>query len=244
MAGHSHWAGIKHRKAAQDKKRSKYFSKFSKAIMIAAREGGSDPSQNLGLRYAIDRAKAGNMPNDSIDRAVKKGAGELGDKQFVEILYEGYGPGGVAILAEVVTDNRNRTAPELRNIFSKQGGNLATPGAVAFLFERKGLIGLPGDVASFDEVFEVAVEAGAEDVQAVDGDLQVTSAPQDFEAVKQALTAKGWQFSAAEFAWVAANEVTPDAETAEKIEALISALEDNDDVQNVHTNFAPPSEGA
>ena len=140
MAGHSHWAGIKHRKAAQDKKRSKYFSKYSKALMIAAREGGSDPDQNLKLRYAIDRAKAGNMPNVSIERAVKKGAGELGNKVFHEITYEGYGPGGVALYIETLTDNQNRTVADVRHILSKHGGSLGTAGSVAWQFHRKGQI--------------------------------------------------------------------------------------------------------
>ncbi len=239
MAGHSHWAGIKHRKAAQDAKRSKYFSKFSKALMIAAREGGGDPDKNLALRYAIDKAKAGNMPNDSIARAVKKATGELGDRVFQEVIYEGYGPGGVAIMVEAVTDNRNRTAPELRKIFSSNGGNLSSPGAVAFQFERQGLIGISTDQASEDDVFEVAAEAGADDVVSGEGQIQITTSPQDFVPVKKALGAKEWTLTTAELAFVAQNEVTPDEVAAPKVEALLSELEDHDDVQSVHTNYAP-----
>lgn len=241
MAGHSHWAGIKHHKAAQDAKRSKYFSKYSKAIMIAAREGGGDPDKNLKLRYAVDKAKAGNMPNDSIERAIKKATGELGEAVYAEILYEGYGPGGVAILAEVVTDNRNRTAPEMRKIFSVSGGNLANPGAVSFMFDKKGLIAVDKESAPFDEVFEAAVEAGADDV--VDGEdgVEITTGPQEFEPVKQALVARGWTLSTAQVSWVPQNTVTPDPELVPKVEKLLEALEDHDDVQDVYSNYEPPA---
>lgn len=243
MAGHSHWAGIKHHKARQDAKRSKYFSKFSKALMIAAREGGGDPDQNLALRYAIDRAKAGNMPNDSIDRAIKRATGELGDRQFSEILYEGYGPGGVAIMVEVVTDNRNRTAPEMRKLFSNAGGNLGNPGSVSFMFDKKGLIGISKDVASEDDVFEVAAEAGADDVTTGEEAIEVTTSPQDFMKVKQALVAKEWALTTAELAWVPQTESSPSSEgDAKKVEDLLEKLEDHDDVQAVHTNYAPPAE--
>lgn len=237
MAGHSHWAGIKHHKAAQDAKRSKYFSRFSKAIMLAAREGGGDPDKNLALRYAVDRAKAGNMPNDSIDRAIKKATGELGNIVYSEILYEGYGPGGVAILAEVVTDNRNRTAPEMRSMFSKHGGNLGQPGSVSYMFDKKGLIAVEG--AEFDDVFEVAAEAGADDVVAEDGAIHITTAPQAFEAVKRALAAKGWNLSTAELAWVPQSDATPGEDDARRASALLEALDDHDDVQNVYSNYAP-----
>ena len=237
MAGHSHWAGIKHRKAAQDAKRSKYFSKFSKAIMIAAREGGGDPEKNLKLRYAIDKAKAGNMPNDSIDRAVKKATGELGNIEYSEILYEGYGPGGVAVLAEVVTDNRNRTAPEMRKLFSVCGGNLANPGAVSFMFDKKGLIAVASDGADFDAVFEVAAEAGAEDVVAGDDQIEITTSPQALEPVRQALLAKGWTLTAAELSWVPQNTVAPGADDLPRVEKLLSDLDDHDDVQEVYSNL-------
>ncbi|RMG13331.1 MAG: YebC/PmpR family DNA-binding transcriptional regulator [Planctomycetota bacterium] len=242
MAGHSHWAGIKHRKAAQDKKRSKYFSKFSKAIMIAAKEGGGNPDKNLKLRYAIDKARAGNMPNASIERAIKKATGELGNVTFDEIVYEGYAPGGVAIIAEVVTDNRNRTAPEMRNLFNKHGGNLGSPGSVSFMFDKKGLIAVPRAAAGEDEVLEVALEAGAEDVTPGEEEFEIVTDPAEFEAVKEALKAKGWELTTAEIAWVPQTEVTPPSEHVSKVEAILEALEDHDDVQNVYSNYAPAQE--
>ncbi len=243
MAGHSHFKSIKHHKAAIDAKRSKHFSKFSKAIMVAAKAGGGDPAKNLSLLYAIDRAKAGNMPNDSIDRAIKKATGELGDKQFHEVIYEGYGLGGVAIMVDALTDNRSRTAPEMRKLFSVYGGNLGNPGSVQFMFDQKGLFSIPAEGLSEDEVFEVAAEAGADDVQRADDQWAITSPPTAFAPVKQALAAKGWSLTTAELAWVAQNDVTPDAEAAKKVEALLSALEDHDDVQNVYSNYVAP-EGA
>lgn len=242
MAGHSHFKSIKHKKAAVDAKRSKYFSKYSKALMVAARAGGGDPDKNLSLQYAIDRARAGNMPNDSIDRAIKRATGELGNVEFSEVVYEGYAPGGVAVIAEAVTDNRSRTAPEVRKVFSHNGGNLGNPGSVMYMFERKGLIGVPSTAASFDEVFEVALEAGAEDVQPGDDQHQVTTSATSFALVKKALADKGWELSTAELAYVAQNTVTPDADTAKKVEALLSELEDNDDVQNVYSNYVPADE--
>ncbi len=242
MAGHSHFKSIKHKKASVDAKRSKYFSKYSKAIMVAARAGGGDPAKNLSLQYAIDRARAGNMPNDSIDRAIKRATGELGNVEYAEVVYEGYAPGGVAVIAEAITDNRSRTAPEVRNIFSRRGGNLGNPGSVMFMFDRKGLIGVPATEASFDEVFEVALEAGAEDVQQGDDQHQITTSATSFAQVKKALSDKGWELSTAELAYVAQNTVTPDAETVKKVEDLISDLEDNDDVQNVYSNLVTPDE--
>lgn len=242
MAGHSHFKSIKHHKSAVDAKRSKYFSKYSKALMVAAKHGGSDPAQNLSLQYAIDRARAGNMPNDSIAKAIKKGAGELEGVEYVDVVYEGYAPGGVAIIVEGVTDNRARTAPEVRKIFSVNGGNMGTPGSVMYMFEKKGLIGVPIGQASADEVFEVALEAGAEDMQPGEDQYQITTSAVAFAAVKKALAGKGWELSTAELAYVSPNAVTPDAETAKKVEELISELEDNDDVQNVYTNYAPSSE--
>lgn len=242
MAGHSHFKSIKHKKAAVDAKRSKYFSKYSKAIMAAAKAGGGDPAKNLALQYAIDRARAGNMPNDSIERAIKRATGELGAVEYHEVVYEGYAPGGVAVIAEALTDNRSRTAPEVRNIFSRRGGNLGNPGSVMFMFERKGLIGVPAAAASFDEVFEVALEAGAEDVQQGDDQYQITTSATSFAVVKKALADRGWELSTSEVAYVAQNTVTPDPETIKKVEELISDLEDNDDVQNVYTNLAAPDE--
>lgn len=241
MAGHSKFANIKHRKGAQDKARGKAFGKFSKAIMIAAREGGGDPDTNLKLRYAIDKARAGNMPKDVIERAIKKATGELGDVQFEEIMYEGYGAGGVAVLCEVVTDNRNRTAPEMRRLFSTCGGNLANPGAVTFMFDRTGLITVEG--ASFDEVFEVAVESGADDVtQEDDGVVGVTTDPSSFSDVTKALGDKGWELTTAEIAWVPQNMVTPPEDQVSQVENLLAKLDDHDDVQSVYHNYEPAEE--
>jgi YebC/PmpR family DNA-binding regulatory protein len=237
MAGHSHFKSIKHHKASIDAKRSKYFSKFSKAIMVAAKAGGGDPAKNLSLQYAIDRARAGNMPNDSITKAIKKATGELGNIEYHEVLYEGYGPGGVALIAEAVTDNRSRTAPEVRRIFEVHGGNLGNPGSVMFGFSKKGLIGVPVDAASEEEVFEVALEAGAEDLQKGEDQYQITTPATAFVHVKKALTEKGWELSTAELAYVSQNLVTPDEATLKDVEELISALEDNDDVQNVFSNL-------
>ncbi len=238
MAGHSKFANIKHRKGAQDKARGKAFGKFSKAIMIAAREGGGDPDTNLKLRYAIDKARAGNMPKDVIERAIKKATGELGDVQYEEIMYEGYGPAGVAVMCEIVTDNRNRTAPEMRRIFSVAGGNLAAPGAVTYMFDRRGMIAVEG--ATFDEVFEVAVEVGADDVTQEDEDMiGVMTDPSAFQAVTKALSDKGWELTTAEIAWIPQNTVTPPADEVDKIETLIAKLEDHDDVQSVYHNYEP-----
>jgi len=241
MAGHSKFANIKHRKGAQDKARGKAFGKFSKAIMIAAREGGGDPDTNLALRYAIDKARAGNMPKDVIERAIKKATGELGDVQYEEIMYEGYGPAGVAVMCEILTDNRNRTAPEMRRIFSVSGGNLAAPGAVTFMFDRRGMIAVEG--ATFDEVFEVAVENGADDVTQEDDDMiGVMTDPSAFQDVSKALRAKGWELTTAEIAWLPQNTVTPPADVVAKVETLLEKLEDHDDVQSVYHNYEPATE--
>lgn len=239
MAGHSKFANIKHRKGAQDKARSKAFGKFSKAIMIAAREGGGDPDTNLGLRYAIDKARAGNMPKDGIERAIKKATGTLGDVVYEEIMYEGYGPGGVAIMCEILTDNKNRTAPEMRRLFSSSGGNLGTPGSVKFMFERKGIITLEGPTE--DEVLEVALEAGAEDVEAEEGTVLVTTGASEFHIVMKALTAKGWTLSSFDLLYLSGTPATPDTpEATAKVEALLEKLDDHDDVQAVHTNYQAP----
>jgi YebC/PmpR family DNA-binding regulatory protein len=242
MAGHSHWKSIKHQKAAQDAKKSKYFSKFSKAIMIAAREGGGDPDMNLKLQYAIDKARAGNMPRDAIEKAIKKGTGELAAQTFEEGTYEGYGPGGVAIIVETLTDNKNRTAPEIRRVFESKGGKLGAKGSVGFLFERKGVLAVPRASIPDDQVFELAVEAGAEDVQALDEVHHITTAPQAFGAVKAALQKKGLELKVAELSWIASNNVTPpDAKDQQRVEALLEELEDHDDVQAIHSNYAPPA---
>ena len=237
MAGHSHWAGIKHRKAAQDKKRSKYFSKYSKALMIAAKDGGSDPEKNLKLRYAVDRAKAGNMPNASIDRAIKKGAGELGDQVFHEILYEGYAPGGVAIMAEVVTNNRNRTAPEMRNAFNKHGGNLGSPGSVSFMFDHVGEIRYEAEKADSDTVFEAALEAGADDVESTEDGHEVICDPGTLHEVCGALEGSLGEPVSAKLVWKAQNNVPVEEGAASTLLKLLEALDDSDDVQTVSANY-------
>ncbi|HBP21042.1 MAG TPA: YebC/PmpR family DNA-binding transcriptional regulator [Planctomycetes bacterium] len=242
MAGHSHWAGIKHRKGAQDKKRGKLFSKLSKAIIIAAREGGGDPEANLKLRYAIDKARASNMPKDVIERAIKKGTGDIEGVTYDDILYEGYGPGGVAVMVEVLTDNRNRTAPEMRKLFSDSGGNLANPGAVAFMFDRKGLIVIPAEGLDFDEVFMAAAEAGAENAEQEEGMIVITTDPSSFMDVSKAVEAQGWTTDTAEVAWLPQNMANPPEDVIEKVEALLEKLDDHDDVQNVYSNYEPAGE--
>ena len=242
MAGHSHWAGIKHRKGAQDKKRGKLFSKLSKAIIIAAREGGGDPEANLKLRYAIDKARASNMPKDVIERAIKKGTGDIEGVTYDDILYEGYGPGGVAVMVEVLTDNRNRTAPEMRKLFSDSGGNLASPGAVAFSFDRKGLIVIPAEGLDFDEVFMAAAEAGAENAEEEEGMIVITTDPSSFMDVSKAVEAQGWTTDTAEVAWLPQNMASPPEDVIEKVEALLEKLDDHDDVQNVYSNYEPAGE--
>jgi YebC/PmpR family DNA-binding regulatory protein len=242
MAGHSHWKSIKHQKAAQDAKKSKYFSKFSKAIMIAARDGGGEPESNLKLQYAIDKARAGNMPRDAIEKAIKKGTGELQDASaFEEISYEGYAPGGVAVIAEALTDNKNRSASEIRKIFENRGGKLGARGSVTYLFERKGILAVLKKAISEEALFELAVEAGAEDVQALDEVFEVTTPPHAFVSVKNALLGKGLELEVAELAFVAVSSVTPqDARDQQRVETLLSELEDYDDIQAVHSNYAPP----
>lgn len=241
MSGHSHWAGIKHKKGATDAKRGKLFSKLTKYIMSAARDGGSDVSSNLKLRYAIDKAKAASMPKDTIERAVKKGAGELEGISFVEITYEGYASGGVAILVEVLTDNRNRTAAIIRKLFETRGGSLAGIGAVAWMFERKGYIIVKTDNADEDRLLELVIDAGAEDMTSADGQFEITCAVQDFENVRQALADAEIATDVAEIMQIpgSAVAVTEPAQ-AKRVLDLINQLEDNDDVQNVYANFDIP----
>jgi YebC/PmpR family DNA-binding regulatory protein len=236
VAGHSHWKSIKHQKGAADAKRSKAFSKFSKAIMIAARDGG-DPKFNLKLQYAIDKARAGNMNKDAIEKAIKKGTGEGSDTKFEDLTYEGYGAGGIALLVSVLTDNRNRSAPELRRIFDVKGGKLGSPGSTARFFEYKGLLSVSKELATEEQIFEIATEAGAEDVQTGEDAYHITTSPTDFVSVKKALTDKGFELAQAELAYVPSTPMTVPARDAEKIEALIEALEDHEDVQAVFTNY-------
>lgn len=235
MSGHSKWATIKRKKGALDAKRGAVFTKIIKEIMVSARAGSSIEG-NARLRMAVLKAKAANMPKDNIDRAIKKGAGELEGQEFVELSYEAYAPGGVAILIETLTDNKNRTAADVRMILTKGNGQLATVGSVTRLFDRKGFIVLDGEKTTEDQVMEIALEAGAEDI--VDnGTIEVTTAPADFEAVLEAITKAGLATEMAEISLIPQNRVTPDKETAEKVMALIDRLEENDDVQNVYHNL-------
>lgn len=240
MAGHSHWKSIKHQKGAADAKRSKLFSKFSKAIMIAARDGGGDPKHNIKLQYAIDKARAGNMNKDAIEKAIKKATGELGADQYEELTYEGYGSNGIAFLVEALTNNRNRTAPELRRIFDMKGGKLGAQGSTARFFERKGLLAVPKEKATEEQIFEIATEAGAEDIQTGEDAYHITTGPQEFVHVKKALLDKGFELAQAELAYVPTATTPVDAKDAPKVESLIEALEDHEDVQNVYTNYGGP----
>ena len=237
MAGHSHWARIKRAKAVTDARRGKAWSKLSRAVIVAARAGGGDPAMNLTLRYAIDAAKAANMPKDTIERAVKKGAGDLDGAEYVELVYEGYGPGGAAILCTAVTDNRNRTAPEIKRIFERRGGNLGASGSVAWMFAQRGIITVPADQASEEQLTNIALECGADDV-AADGDaFEIQCDPSVFDAVRQALDAAGITPENAAISKEASTNVAVAGEQAEKLIKLIQELEDHDDVQDVFGNY-------
>ena len=236
MAGHSKWANIKHRKAAQDAKRGKLFTKFIRELTVAAREGGSDPDSNPRLRVAIDKALGGNMTRETVERAIKRGAGELEGQQLETILYEGYGPGGTAVMVETMTDNRNRTVSGVRNAFSKSGGNLGTDGSVSYLFTKRGVLSYaPG--TDEDALMEAALEAGAEDIVSYDdGAVDVFTDPVDFYTVKEALDNAHFVADNAEIAMIASTKAELDLETAEKFMRLIDTLEDHDDVQEVYHN--------
>lgn len=242
MAGHSHWAGIKHKKALVDAKRGKLWSKLAKAIIIAAKMGGGDPDMNIRLRTAIDAAKAVSLPKDNIARAIKRGTGELEGAALEESLYEGYGPGGVAILCQILTDNRNRTAPEIRKIFEMSGGNLGGAGCVAWMFDTKGLFLIPADKADEDQLMELALEAGADDVKRSDDKFEILCEPSAFEAVSKALDANNIPTDLREISRIPKNTVTLDAETAPKVLKLMERLDDHEDVQNVSANFDIPED--
>ncbi|TCT22722.1 YebC/PmpR family DNA-binding transcriptional regulator [Thiobaca trueperi] len=236
MAGHSKWANIKHRKAAQDKQRGKMWTKLIREVTVAARESGGDPGANPRLRLAMDKAFGANMPRDTVERAIKRGAGGMEGENYEEIRYEGYGPGGVALMVDCMTDNRNRTASDVRHAFTKRGGNLGTDGSVSYLFTKQGIISFqPG--TSEDAVMDVAIEAGADDVVVNDdGSLDVITSPDSFAAVKDALTQAGFDTEAAEITYNAATQAELDQETAEKLLKLVEMLEDLDDVQEVYHN--------
>ncbi len=236
MSGHNKWSTIKHKKGAADAKRGKVFTKLIKEISVAAKLGGGDPAANPRLRTAIDKAKAENMPKDNIERAIKKGTGEMEGVTYEEIVYEGYGPGGAAVLVEVMTDNRNRSVSEVRSIFTKNNGNMGEAGCVAWMFSKKGLI-LFEKTVDFDKLFEAAIEAGAEDVAEQDEQYEVTTDPADFIEVREALVAKGFAFANAETTMIPQTLVPLEGKQAESMLKLMDKLEDNDDVQNVYANF-------
>ncbi len=236
MAGHSKWANIKHKKAKEDAKRGQVFTKVARQITISVKESGADPESNLKLRLAIEKARAVNMPNDNIERAINRGIGGLDGANYEEITYEGYGPNGVAILLDVLTDNRNRAASEIRHCFSKHGGNLGESGCVAWMFEKKGLIVIDDEGIDHDEIFMVAVEAGAEDVEFEDGIIKVITEPSNFSDVKKQLEEQ-YELMGSELSMIPKNTVEVSKESGETIEKLISALEDLDDVQEVYANY-------
>jgi len=239
MAGHSHWAKIKRAKGANDAKRGKIWSKIARKIIIAAR-GGGDPRDNLTLRYTIDEAKAANMPKDTIEKAILKGTGELGGENYEAATYEGYAPGGIALMIEALTNNRARTAPELRSIFEKHGGNLASSGAVAFQFVRQGLITIKSTDVQEDRLLELGLEAGADDVKNEGEYYVVVTSPTDFLRVKDAITAASIPVEASEITNTPTSTIPIDAEKAQKLLKFIDTLEDNDDVQNVSHNAEIP----
>ncbi len=236
MSGHSKWANIKHRKGAQDAKRGKIFTKLIKEITIAARIGGSDLESNARLRLAVDKAKQSNMPKDNIERAIKKGTGDLDGVTYEEGIFEGYGSGGVAVIVEFMTDNRTRTVADVRHAFNKYGGSLGVSGSVAFMFDRKGQIIFNAD-NDFDTIFEAALEAGAEDVKDEDGVIEVITDPAEFENVRNTLTQQGLEFESAEVTMIPQNMNPVEGKQAESLMKMIDVLEDNDDVQNVYANF-------
>ncbi len=242
MAGHSHWANIAHKKGRIDTKRGKLFGKLSRAIIVAARNGGGDPDMNLALRYAIDKAKKNSMPKDNIERAVQKGSGESDGDDYQELTYEGYGPGGVAVMCEALTENRNRTAGEIRKTFEVYGGNLGSSGCVSYLFERKGRFSVSAEQTDEETLFELAVEAGAEDVRLEGEAFEVITPPESFPQVAEAFEAKGIEAESAELVRIPSTSVDLGERDARRMLKLLDALEDNDDVQNVTANFNIPED--
>lgn len=244
MAGHSKWSNIKHKKGKEDAKRAKEFTKLGRYIMVAAREGGPDPEYNPALKAAIEKAKAANMPNDNIERAIKRGSGELEGSNFEEIVYEGYGPGGIAVFVSCLTDNRNRTASEVRHAFDKYGGNLGQTGCVSFMFDRKGLLVIDKkESIDEEELMLQAIDLGAEDFNSEDDFYEIITSPEDFNQVRDALSSNGYEFSMAELAFLPQNtSELKDEEDIKNMVKLIEMLEDNDDVQNVYHNWEIPDD--
>ncbi|HWH09937.1 MAG TPA: YebC/PmpR family DNA-binding transcriptional regulator [Solirubrobacteraceae bacterium] len=242
MSGHSKWASIKHKKAIVDQRRGQHFTKLARAITVAARDGGGDPEMNAPLGNAVQKAKDASMPKDNIERAILKGTGAGADAAaFEEVVYEGYGPGGVALLIETLTDNRNRTAADMRHILSKRGGTLGTPGSVAYLFNKRGVILVDSSRYTEDDLL-VAIEAGAEDVTTDDGLFEIVTDPKDLAAVRAALEDAGIELEGAEVTQQPTTLTAVDEETAEKLMRLIDALDENDDVNEVHANFDVPAD--
>ena len=237
MSGHSKWSTIKHKKGKMDAQRGKIFTKLIKEITVAARGGGGDPTANPRLRTAIQAAKDANMPSDNIERAIKKGTGELPGVKYEEFTYEGYGPNGVALLVETLSDNKNRTTADIRHIFTRYNGRLGEAGCVAWIFEQKGYIVIDQGTCDEDNLYSIAIEAGAEDIQAENGSYEVITAPSDFEAVRQAIVDKGIEYIQAEISKLPKNLVKLDGDEAKKTLRLMEALEDHDDVQKVYANF-------
>ncbi|HZX46065.1 MAG TPA: YebC/PmpR family DNA-binding transcriptional regulator [Clostridia bacterium] len=244
MAGHSKWANIQHRKSRQDAKKGQIFTKLGRAISVAAKEGGSDPAVNPALRDAIAKAKAQNMPNDTIERAIKRGSGELGGADYQRVIYEGYGPGGVAVIVEALTENRNRTAGDVRHAFDKNGGNLGTTGCVSYLFEKKGQIIIEKTKQIDDEqIMMLAIDAGALDVEIEEEGYTIITSPEDFGRVLEVVQKNGLEPMAAEVAMVPNTTVTlTDQDDIKYMNRLIDMLEDNDDIQNVYNNWDMPDE--
>lgn len=245
MAGHSKWSNIKRKKGKEDAKRGKIFTKLGRYITVAARQGGPDPEFNPALQTAIDKAKAENMPNDNIERAVKKGAGLLEGDDYKEIRYEGYGPGGTAVIVDCLTDNRNRTAANIRHIFSKSNGNLGQDGSVTFMFEKKGVLGIERtEDIDEDELMLLAIEAGAEDFESLDNGFEITTAAEDYNEVKKALEEEGYKdFVIAEVAMIPGNFIDlTDEDEIKDMTSLIDDLEDDDDVQEVYHNWEEPED--
>jgi YebC/PmpR family DNA-binding regulatory protein len=242
MAGHSHWANIARKKARIDKVRGKLFAKLSRAIIVAAQHGGGDPAANLTLRYAIDKARKNSMPMDNIERAVKKGCGDTAGAKYEELLYEGYGPEGVAVLCEILTENRNRTASEVRKIFEVHGGNLGASGCVAWMFDSKALFAVNASESDEDTLFEVVLEAGADDVESLPDGFQVAGPPGSFQAIADALEAASIETQSAEVTRVPQNTVELDVKGGRRVIKLLDVLEENDDIQNVTANFSIPDD--
>ena len=242
MSGHSKWASIKHKKGAADAKRGKIFSRLNKEITVAARLGGGDPSGNPRLRSAIQAAKAENMPKDNIERAIKKGTGELEGASYEECNYEAYGPGGVAIMIDCLTDNKNRTVAEVKHLFERHGGNLGEPGCVSWIFEKKGLIVFERESVEEERLLELALDAGAEDIKEEETQFEILTDPSDFESVKKAFDDEGLSYTVAEVSMIPQNTVSLEGRDAEKMLNLMETLEDHDDINHVYANFDIPDE--